>query len=73
MHAAIAHAMHAALAHAMHAALAHAMHAALARATHNAIHMVCGHLVNRLALTVSENERIIANYITDFHRLYHHL
>ena len=34
---------------------------------------VCCHLANRLALTVGENERIIANYITDFHKLYNHL
>ena len=35
--------------------------------------VVCCRLANRLALTVSENERIIANYITDFHKLYNHL
>ena len=38
-----------------------------------AIHMACCHVANRLALTVSENERNIANYITDFHKLYKHL
>ena len=29
--------------------------------------VVCCHLANRLALTVGENERNIAHYITDFH------
>ena len=32
--------------------------------------VVCCYLANSLALADSENERIIANYIIDFHKLY---
>ena len=35
--------------------------------------LVCCHLANRLTLTVRENERKIAHYIIDFHKLYNHL
>ena len=40
-----------------------------ARATHDAIHVACCHLANRLVLAVREEERDIAHYITDLHKV----